>query len=119
MVQGMGVAAWGLIAGCQATSDSVPSLRRLSSRVGKWNYEDALAELGPPIQSVELRDHSRVAEWPAGSDGVPTFTFRVESSDGSQSSASKDTGNGESFRIFRQLQFDQSGRLIEVRDVLR
>ncbi len=106
-----------LAAGCQSEPDRLPSVKVLSAHVGRWTYEDALAELGAPARSFELRDHSRIAEWAAGWDATPSLTFRLESSDGGHSGVGGSDSGGDSGLLYRQLQFDQAGKLVEILDV--
>ena len=106
-----------LAAGCQSEPDRLPSAKVLSAHVGRWTYEDALAELGAPARSFELRDHSRIAEWAAGWDATPSLTFRLESSDGGHSGVGGSDSGGDSGQLYRQLQFDQAGKLVEILDV--
>lgn len=95
----------------------MPSSKVLSAHLGRWTYEDALSELGAPSASFELRDHSRIAEWAEGWEATPIMSFRLESSDGGRHSVGGDDGGGDSGRVYRQLQFDQGGKLVEIRDV--
>ena len=106
-----------VLTGCQSDPGRVPSSKVLSAHLGRWTYEDALSELGAPSASFELRDHSRIAEWAEGWEATPIMSFRLESSDGGRHSVGGDDGGGDSGRVYRQLQFDQAGKLVEIRDV--
>jgi hypothetical protein len=46
------------------------------SRVGTYNYDQAIAELGPPDKSAKLSDGNTVAEWIKHSNGGG-FSFGV------------------------------------------
>ena len=106
-----------ILAGCQSDPARVPSAKALSAHVGRWTYENALTELGAPSASFELRDHSRIAEWAEGWDATPSLSFRLESSEGDHHGVGGDYGDADSGRVYRQLQFDQAGKLVEIRDV--
>lgn len=120
--QGLIPAGWVgalLFAGCQSDPGRIPSAKVLAAHLGKWTYDDALMELGAPAASLELRDHSRIVEWAAGFDDTPALSFRLESASGSRRWTEAGNDSSDSGRLYRQLQFDQAGKLVEIRDVRR
>jgi hypothetical protein len=108
-----------LIAGCRTDREGIPSRGNLEKRIGSLTYDEALRLLGPPESTLELSDHSKVVAWEAGAKSTPSFSFGLGSSSGDFSASEATTVGGSTRHIYRELQFDASGRLTEVRDVLR
>jgi hypothetical protein len=99
------VACWFLfvclvLAGCAST-------RKIdwNSRLGTYNYDQAVTELGPPDKSAVLSDNSRVAEWliyRGGSYGT-VYTYQGAWVHSFQESSAPDS--------FLRLTFDSQGIL--------
>ena len=68
-----------LSTGCRTDAGDVPSVARLRDRIGKMTFDDAVRQMGPPATKVELRDRSVVAEWTAGTETRPSFSFGLGS----------------------------------------
>jgi len=106
-----------LSTGCRTDASDVPSVARLRDRIGKMTFDDAVRQMGPPATKVELGDRSVVAEWAAGTETRPSFSFGLGSGDAA--AAERATLEGGVAHRFRELQFDQAGRLVSVKDVKR
>ncbi len=105
--------------GCRTEPGALPSLRTLRAEIGTLNYESAVRRLGPPAHTLELKDHSVIAEWDAGTDTPPSFTFGLGATSGAADTTTGTTVGGGSFHRFRQLQFDSAHRLVLVQDIRR
>ena len=108
-----------LSTGCRTDDADVPSAARLRDRIGKMTFDDAVRQMGPPATRIELGDRSVVAEWAAGTETRPSFSFGLGSSDAAAAAGERATLEGGVAQIFRELQFDQAGRLVSVKDVKR
>jgi hypothetical protein len=105
--------------GCRTANSDLPSLARLRAQVGQYTFDEAVRQMGPPARKTELGDHSLVAEWEAGTSSQPSFSFGLGSSSGSVATGAGTTVGGKVTHIYRQLQFDQTGKLALVQDVTR
>jgi hypothetical protein len=110
-----------LVAGCRTDAGNLPSVASLQSRLGRLTFDEAVRLMGSPTKRIELDDHSSVAEWEAGTESGPSFSFGLGSSSGAgdRGVGSGATIGGAVTHIYRQLQFDQAGRLVLVQDVKR
>ncbi len=108
-----------LSTGCRTDVGDVPSVARLRDRIGKMTFDDAVRQMGPPATKTELRDRSVVAEWTAGTETRPSFSFGLGSGDAAAAAGDRATLEGGVAHRFRELQFDQAGRLVSVKDVKR
>ena len=113
------VGLWAAVVGCRTEPDSLPSLRALRSEIGILNFETAVHRLGPPSRTVELKDHSVIAEWDAGTATPPSVTLGLGSTSGAADTTTGPTVGGGVFHRFRQLQFDSTRRLVLVQDIRR
>jgi hypothetical protein len=60
-----------LLVGCaHASTSSGSSHTEWSSRIGKYNYDQALDELGPPAQQRDLAGGETVCTWPRKGTGA-------------------------------------------------
>ena len=107
-----------LSTGCRSDAGDVPSVSRLRDRIGKMTFDDAVRQMGPPATQTELRDRSVVAEWTAGTVTRPSLSFGLGSGDAAAAGERATLEGGVAHR-FRELQFDQAGRLVSVKDVKR
>ena len=107
------------VLGCRTENSDLPSLSKLNSGVGRYTFDEAVHQMGPPASKTELGDHSIIAEWEAGSASTPSFSFGLGSSSGSAGVAGGTTVGGKLTHIYRQLQFDQAGKLVLVKEVKR
>lgn len=106
--------------GCRTDRESLPSVASLRARLGRLTYDDAVRQMGPPAKRIELGDHSSVAEWIAETESRPSFSFGLGSSVGRvETDGGGATIGGGVTHVYRQLQFDQAGRLAAVEDVKR
>lgn len=105
--------------GCRTENSDIPSQAKLRSGVGTYTYDDAVRQMGPPTSKAELGDHSVIAEWEAGTASDPSFSFGLGSSTGNVGVGGGTTVGGRTKHIYRQLQFDQAGKLALVKDVQR
>jgi hypothetical protein len=102
---------WGLLfAGCA----SRPKVD-WNSRVGAFNYDQAVTELGPPARETKLSDGRRVAEWVVGRNWGSAVTFGFGSlSSHTGVGVSQSVGSEPQDRILR-LTFETDGKLAEWR----
>ena len=107
-----------LSTGCRTDAGDVPSVARLRDRIGKMTFDEAVRQMGPPATKVELGDRSMVAEWAAGTETRPSFSFGLGTGDAAEAGERATLEGGVAHR-FRELQFDQAGRLVSVKDVKR
>ncbi len=105
--------------GCRTENSDLPSLVQLRAKVGQYTFDDAVRQMGPPASKTELGDHSLIAEWEAGTSSEPSFSFGLGSSSGNVSTGAGTTVGGKVTHIYRQLQFDQTGKLALVTEVKR
>jgi len=108
-----------LSTGCRTDAGDVPSVAHLRARIGKMTFDDAVRQMGPPATRIELRDRSVVAEWTAGTETRPSFSFGLGSGGVAAAAGARATLEGGVAHRFRELQFDQAGRLVSVKDVKR
>jgi len=95
--------------GCKTTPPKVD----WEGRVGKYTYDQAVAELGPPEKSAKLSDGKTVAEWVVGRGSSPSFGIGLGSySPGIGVGVGQTIGGGNYDKILR-LDFDANGELID------
>jgi len=98
-----------LFLGCQST----PKVD-WSSRIGNYNYDQAVAELGPPDKTAKLSDGKTVADWIKHSHGGGV-SFGVGTGfygGGTAVGTGVGTSSGYPDRVLR-LTFGRDGKLLE------
>jgi hypothetical protein len=83
-----------------------------NTRIGSYNFDQAVVELGPPDRQATLTDGKRVVEWVVGRTGGGGFSLGLGSFTGHTGvGVSQTVGTGMREKILR-LTFNQNGQLL-------
>jgi hypothetical protein len=84
-----------------------------NSRVGSYNYDQAVVELGPPDRVTEISEGRKVADWVTGRSSSPRISFGFGSyGPGGGVGVGTGTGGNPIENILR-LTFDKNGQLLQ------
>lgn len=84
-----------------------------NSRIGSFNYDQAVIELGPPDRVTEISEGRKVADWVTGRTSSPRFSIGFGSYGGSGGvGVGTGTGGNPIEKILR-LTFDQDANLLQ------
>jgi hypothetical protein len=113
MLRLQSLAIIGLLAtvGCASGKPDRPA------RVGNYNYDSAVKELGPPDKTETLSDGTRVADWFVTRRGGMTVSLGLASFGGNTAVGTGTTLGTVGARPTLRLTFGADGKLVSVQEV--